>query len=259
MVSDILEEKVQKGSNQSRERFSLSGNASYTVDMYLREINPYPLLTREQEISLGTKIQKGNRNEKRNAIDILTNSNLRLVVSIAKKYQGQGLSLLDLVQEGNIKLMQLVGDYDPDYKSKKTGESVKFITYASKPLERHFWKVLSEQRADIKLPYRTKVRYYYEPIDAPKENEGGEIQTKTLKSEEPLAFEEVIKKQEISVLKEAMKFLDERERIMISMRYGFDGKNGATLEEIGEKFGFTREAIRKITDRAILKLREFII
>lgn len=262
------------------------GVISDPVRMYLREIGKVPLLTYDQEVELAKRVEKGDKAAK----DTLTKANLRLVVSIAKKYVGRGLALLDLIQEGNIGLSRAVEKYD-------WRRGYKFSTYATWWIKQAITRAIADQARTIRIPVHmveTISKYIRvsrrlmqelgrEPTDEEAAAEMG-VEVEKIReikkiSQEPTSLETPVGEEEDShlgdfipttepapderaseaLLKEQildiLSSLTPREAKVIEMRFGLlDGKQ-RTLEEVGREFGVTRERIRQIEAKAIRKLR----
>ncbi|MBI2196109.1 RNA polymerase sigma factor RpoD [Candidatus Daviesbacteria bacterium] len=262
------------------------GAVTDPVRQYLRDIGKIPLLTAQDEIELAKKAEK---NEKR-ARDKLISANLRLVVSIAKKYVGRGMSLLDLIEEGNIGLMRAVDKYD-------WRRGYKFSTYATWWIRQAITRAIADQARTIRIPVhmvetinrfnRTQRRLMQElgreptPDEVAKvlgidENKAREI---IKVSQEPTSLETPVGDEEDSHLgdfiadqglqpdeqatRELLKIhLDEvldslspREKRVLQLRFGLEDGKQRTLEEVGKEFGVTRERIRQIEAKAIRKLK----
>lgn len=259
---------------------------------YLKKISSQKLLTAKEELEIGKKIKQGDQNAKKKLIQ----SNLRLVVSIAKKYLNYGLSFQDLIQEGNMGLMIAAGKYD--YRL-----GYKFSTYATWWIKQSIYKAIAEQSYSMKIPiYVQEIISKYTKIKRNMEkNSGGSISTSEMSKKLNIpeskidnyleAFNKAVsldaeypsgdgrtvklsdfledvnsssdKDTEFNHLKNDIKNilcrLKEREKNVIKMRYGLDssGLKPNTLEEIGKKFGVTKECIRQTELRAIKKIRSF--
>lgn len=237
----MTEETYKKPESKSNDR-------DYALRMYLQEISQYTLLTREQEIEIGRKSFRGNRK----ARELMTNSNLRLVVKVARDYENRGVKLMDLIQEGNIGLMRAVKKYNPDKKSKVTKKPVKFSTYACWWISQFMRVELYSQGRDIHLPTGSKAEMNFIYLDDATNKsigeyrENGEEMHQHLQSEEPMPSQVVIREEKINIVRESLEALDERERKIIEMRFGLNGNPEMTLREVGKRFGITRERIRQI-------------
>ena len=257
------------------------------VRMYLKEIGRIPLLKREEEISLAQAVEKGDKKAK----DKLTASNLRLVVSIAKKYIGRGMNFLDLIQEGNKGLIRAVEKYD-------WTKGYKFSTYATWWIRQAITRAIADQARTIRIPVhmvetinklmKTQRQLMQdlgrEPtpeelgealeIDPDKVREIFKIAQKTTSLETPIGDEEdsllgdfipdetqatPYEATTTRLLKEnvqdVLDSLSDRERKVLEMRFGLNGEKPMTLEEVGREFGVTRERIRQIEAKALRKLK----
>jgi RNA polymerase primary sigma factor len=266
----------------------VSDFADDSVRMYLREIGKISLLTREEEVSLAKRVVAGDLSAKK----ALTKANLRLVVSIAKKFMGRGLDLLDLIEEGNTGLMRAVEKFDYT-------KGFKFSTYATWWIRQAITRAIADQARTIRIPVhmvetinkllRTKRRLLQdlgrEPLpeelamememDVAKINHILKISQDTVSIDAQIGEEEdsrladFIEDQEAvtpaeaatsELLKENIKrvleFLTPREQKILRMRFGLDDGHGHTLEETGQEFGVTRERIRQIEAKALMKLRK---
>ena len=257
------------------------------VRMYLREIGRVPLLSAVQEVSLALRMEQGDEEARRH----LTEANLRLVVSVAKKYIGRGMSLLDLIQEGNIGLIRAVEKFD--YR-----KGFKFSTYATWWIRQAITRAIADQARTIRIPVhmvetinrliRTSRRLVQElgrdPTSDEIAREMGLPPEKVREiqkiSQEPVSLETPIGEEEDShlgdfiedqkalapadaashqLLKEQVEdvldSLTQRERRVLQLRFGLDDGRSRTLEEVGREFGVTRERIRQIEAKALRKLR----
>jgi RNA polymerase primary sigma factor len=257
------------------------------VRMYLKEIGRIPLLKREEEISLAQKVDVGDKKAK----DKLTQSNLRLVVSIAKKYMGRGMSFLDLIQEGNKGLIRAVEKYD-------WTKGYKFSTYATWWIRQAITRAIADQARTIRIPVhmvetinklmRTQRRMMQElgrepaaeelalelEITPDKVREILKISQKTTSLETPIGdeedsllgdfiaddnqpspYEQTSKQLMQENVREVLSSLSDREAKVVEYRFGLRDNKPMTLEEVGRKFGVTRERIRQIESKALRKLR----
>lgn len=257
------------------------------VRQYLREIGKVPLLTAEEEVELAKRYEKNEKSAK----DKLTESNLRLVVSIAKKYIGRGLSLLDLIQEGNQGLIRAVEKYD-------WRKGFKFSTYATWWIRQAITRAIADQARTIRIPvhmvetinklYRIsrklmqqlgreptpeeiaeeaeiepeKVREIFKiaqevasleaPVGEDKESFLGDF----IPDESQLSPVDAASKQLLKDhLDEVLATLSDREARVLKFRFGLEGNKQMTLEEVGKVFGVTRERIRQIEAKALRKLK----
>jgi RNA polymerase primary sigma factor len=262
------------------------GSVTDPVRQYLRDIGRVPLLTAAEEIELAKKAEKGEKRSR----DKLTSSNLRLVVSIAKKYVGRGMSLLDLIEEGNIGLMRAVDKYD-------WRRGYKFSTYATWWIRQAITRAIADQARTIRIPVhmvetinrfnRTQRRMMQElgreptpeevaavlGIDSAKAREiikvsqeptsletpvGDEDDSHLgdfIQSQGPLPDEQATRELLKAHLDEVLDSLSPREKRVLQLRFGLDDGKQRTLEEVGREFGVTRERIRQIEAKAIRKLK----
>jgi RNA polymerase primary sigma factor len=257
------------------------------VRMYLKEIGRIPLLTREEEITLAQKVEMGNMEAKSHLI----NSNLRLVVSIAKKYIGRGMTFLDLIQEGNKGLIRAVEKYD-------WTKGFKFSTYATWWIRQAITRAIADQARTIRIPVhmvetinkmvrisrKLMQKLGREPmpeeiakkmaISADKVREIMKISQKTTSLETPIGddddsflgdfipdesqaspYDATSKRLLKENINEVLQALSDRESKVLKMRFGLEGQRPMTLEEVGKKFGVTRERIRQIEAKALRKLK----
>jgi RNA polymerase primary sigma factor len=262
-----------------------------SVRLYLREIGKIPLLNAEEELALAKRVVEGDKKAK----DKMAEANMRLVVSIAKRYSGRGLDFLDLIQEGNTGLLRAVEKFDPD-------KGFKFSTYATWWIRQAITRAIADQARTIRIPVhmvetinkllRTQRRMTQELNREPTIEElGKELEM------EPEKVEYVIKiKQDITsldagvgrdgededsvlgdfiededgatpeesaasqLLKEqvqaVLSTLSDREQKIVKMRFGLENGKSHTLEEVGQEFAVTRERIRQIEAKALAKLRK---
>ena len=280
-ISESLEKELEEVNKMGRKIIN------DPVRMYLREIGRIPLLKREEEISLAQGVDRGDKESKSR----LTQSNLRLVVSIAKKYMGRGMSFLDLIQEGNKGLIRAVEKYD-------WTKGFKFSTYATWWIRQAITRAIADQARTIRIPVhmverinkliRTQRRLTQELGREPTDEEVGDeleiepervreilkIAQKTTSLETPIGDEEdsllgdfipddrtaspyeMTSRQLMHEnLEEALSGLTDREAKVLQMRFGLNGSKPLTLEEVGKNFGVTRERIRQIESKALRKLR----
>ena len=274
--------------HRGRERGAYDGDTA--IKLYLREIGQVKLLTPEEEVELAAKIKKGDKKAREQMIK----ANLRLVVKIARDYEGIGLPLLDLISEGNIGLMKAVERFDPS----KGG---KLSTYGSWWIKQSIKRALANQSKTIRLPVhlvdkiskmrRTAMRLQEELGREPSDEEladelgmsPGRVAQMRLAAIRPASldapigdedsnnFAEVVQDESADtpyehlegktvtrMLQEMVTTLDPREATILRARFGLDGGSQKTLEEVGAKFGVTRERVRQIQNIALKKLRRMI-
>lgn len=262
--------------------------ADDSVRMYLKEIGQYPLLKPEEEIELAKRIEQGDEKARKKMVE----SNLRLVVSIAKKYMGRGLSFLDLIQEGNIGLLKAVSKYD-------WRRGYKFSTYATWWIRQAITRAIADQSRTIRIPVHMvetinkliKVQRSLvqelgrEPtpeeiaaemgLPVEKVNHILQISQDTVSLEKTVGDEEDSElidfiKDESTLspeesanyhllkehIQEVLVYLTPREQKILKMRFGLEDGKTHTLEEVGAEFGVTRERIRQIEAKALQKLKK---
>ncbi len=266
----------------------LSEISNDSVRMYLSEIGRTELLSADEEIRLAKRIAKGDAKAKQH----LAEANLRLVVSIAKKYIGRGLSFLDLIQEGNIGLFRAVEKFDPN-------RGFKFSTYATWWIRQAITRAIADQARTIRIPVHMvetinklthtqrrlmqelgrdptveeiasemqlpekKVRHILKisqdivSLEAPVGSEEDSKLADFIEDEEAISPSDSTNRQLIKEnIRSLLRFLNPRERKIIEMRFGLIDGVGHTLEEVGKEFGVTRERIRQIEAKVMQKLRE---
>jgi len=283
------DEKEKEKLDREIEILSKLGGVESTdpVRQYLREIGRVPLLSAEDEIELAKRYEKAEKKAK----DKLTESNLRLVVSIAKKYIGRGLSLLDLIQEGNQGLIRAVEKYD-------WRKGFKFSTYATWWIRQAITRAIADQARTIRIPvhmvetinklYRTSRRLMQElgreptpeeigdelELDAERVREIFKIAQEVTSLETPVGDDQesflgdfIPDESQLSPVDQASKqllkdhldevlsTLSDREARVLKLRFGLEGNKQMTLEEVGKVFGVTRERIRQIEAKALRKLK----
>lgn len=282
-------EEDEEAEEMLKEDLEVFNDADITdlVKLYLKEIGKVPLLSPEEEIILAKRIEKGDKEARKK----LAESNLRLVVSIAKRYRNRGMLFLDLIQEGNLGLLKAVEKFD--YR-----KGYKFSTYATWWIRQAITRGLSEQSRTIRIPVhmvetinkverRTRklsqemgrkptpeeigeevglssdeVRYVQKiaqdpvaletPVGEEKETFLKDLIPDEKKTPEELASNSVLKLQ----IQEFLKELTPREAKVLTLRFGLEDGRARTLEEVGKKFGVTRERIRQIEAKALRKLRQ---
>ncbi len=263
--------------------------ADDSVRLYLREIGKIPLLNAEQELALAQRVVAGDKDAK----DQMAEANMRLVVSIAKRYVGRGLDLLDLIQEGNTGLLRAVEKFDPD-------KGFKFSTYATWWIRQAITRAIADQARTIRIPVhmvetinkllRTQRRLTQELNREPSNEEiAKEMEIEVDKVEHIMKIKQDISSLDASIrddeedsvladfiededtvspeesatgqlLKEQVKdmlgALTEREQKILKLRFGLEDGKSHTLEEVGQEFSVTRERIRQIEAKALAKLRK---
>lgn len=270
------------------ERGSWDGDTA--IKLYLREIGQVKLLTPAEEIALAARIKKGDKRAREHMIK----ANLRLVVKIARDYEGIGLPLLDLINEGNIGLMKAVERFDP-------AKGGKLSTYASWWIKQSIKRALANQSKTIRLPVhlvdkiskmrRTALKLQEEfgreptdeelaeelqttparvaqmrqasirptSLDAPIGDEDSNSFSEIVQDENAIdPYEQLEDKTVTGMLEDMVKKLDAREATILRYRFGLDGGTEKTLEEVGEKFNVTRERVRQIQNIALRKMRKMI-
>jgi len=280
--------KPVKEPKPERKTMDLKEIANDSIRLYLCEIGKVALLTGKEEIDLARRIKKGDQTAKSK----LAESNLRLVVSIAKKYIGRGLSFLDLIQEGNIGLFRAVEKFDPD-------RGFKFSTYATWWIRQAITRAIADQARTIRIPVHMvetinklthaqrrlvqelgreplveelasemdmdvkKVKHILKisqdivSLEAPVGSEEDSKLGDFIEDDEALSPSEAANRQLLKEnIREMLQYLSAREQKIIIMRFGLDGGKTHTLEEVGQAFGVTRERIRQIEAKVLQKLKE---
>ena len=258
-----------------------------SLDKYLHEIGKVDLLTAEQEVELARKVRNGDNT----ALEKLIKANLRFVVSVSKQYQNQGLSLPDLINEGNLGLIKAAKRFDET-------RGFKFISYAVWWIRQSILQALAEQARIVRLPLNKigsinkinralselEQKYEREPsideiakaielapgdikdatrssgrhisMDAPlTEDEDGDMYEVLLSDESPSPDGNLLNDSLRKEIERALSSLTEREANIIKLYFGLNGKHPYTLEEIGEEFNLTRERVRQIKEKAIKRLK----
>ncbi|EEF75352.1 Sigma-70 region 2, partial [Phocaeicola coprophilus DSM 18228 = JCM 13818] len=266
---------------------SITNRESASLDKYLQEIGREDLITVEEEVELAQRIRKGDRV----ALEKLTRANLRFVVSVAKQYQNQGLSLPDLINEGNLGLIKAAEKFDET-------RGFKFISYAVWWIRQSILQALAEQSRIVRLPLNQvgslnkiskafskfeqenerrpspeeladeleipvdkisdtlKVSGRHISVDAPfVEGEDNSLLDVLVNDDSPMADRSLVNESLSREIDRALSTLTEREKDIIQMFFGINTQE-MTLEEIGDKFGLTRERVRQIKEKAIRRLRQ---
>lgn len=286
--ADLGSKKKKVKKDDSKKQVVLSEIANDSIRMYLCEIGKVRLLTAKEEIDLAKRIRRGDQTAKQR----LAEANLRLVVSIAKKYIGRGLSFLDLIQEGNIGLFRAVEKFDPD-------RGFKFSTYATWWIRQAITRAIADQARTIRIPVHMvetinklthaqrrlvqelgreplveelaaemdmdvkKVRHILKisqdivSLEAPVGTEEDSKLGDFIEDDEALSPSEATNRQLIKEnIHEMLHYLSPREKKIIEMRFGLKDGVGHTLEEVGQEFRVTRERIRQIEAKVLQKLKE---
>lgn len=286
-VTAEIEKGYEKTAEESENSFTERGNAEDPVRMYLKEIGRIPLLSSEEEIELAKRMEEGDEEAKKK----LSEANLRLTVSIAKRYSGRGMQFLDLIQEGNLGLIKAVEKFD--YR-----KGYKFSTYATWWIRQSITRAIADQARTIRIPVhmvetmnrvnRTSRRLLQEYGREPTPEEIAEAMNLPVErvleiskiSQEPVSLETPIGEEEDShlgdfiqdehipvpadeaahtllreQLEKVMDTLSEREQKVLALRFGLEDGKPHTLEEVGREFQVTRERIRQIEAKALRNLR----
>ncbi|HRH66978.1 MAG: RNA polymerase sigma factor RpoD/SigA [Bacteroidetes bacterium] len=266
---------------------SITNRESQSLEKYLQEIGREELITAEEEVRLARKIKEGDQN----ALDRLTKANLRFVVSVAKQYQNQGLSLPDLINEGNLGLIKAAKRFDET-------RGFKFISYAVWWIRQSILQALAEQSRIVRLPLNqvgslNKISKAYSKLEQEFEREPSpeelakilDIPTEKIADtmrvsgkhvsmdapfvqgednslidvlenhDSPRADNLLMNESLQKEIERSLSTLTEREREVIKLFFGIGMQHGLTLEEIGAKFDLTRERVRQIKEKAIRRLR----
>lgn len=295
-LGDIEEPAIDELEDEEEEEITDEGQyfddaSDDSVRLYLREIGKIPLLTAEEELALAQRVVAGDKRAK----DKMAEANMRLVVSIAKRYSGRGLDFLDLIQEGNTGLLRAVEKFDPD-------KGFKFSTYATWWIRQAITRAIADQARTIRIPvhmvetinkllrtqrrmtqelnreptidelaaelemepekveYVIKIKQDITSLDAGVGRDGDEedsVLRDFIEDEDGVTPEESATSQ---LLKEQVQSilstLSDREQKIVKMRFGLEGGKSHTLEEVGQEFAVTRERIRQIEAKALAKLRK---
>ena len=265
---------------------SITNRESESLDKYLQEIGKEELLSTDEEVELAQRIRKGDRK----ALEKLTKANLRFVVSVAKQYQNQGLSLADLIKEGNLGLIKAAEKFDET-------RGFKFISYAVWWIRQSILQAIAEQSRIVRLPLnqvgavnkinreanrfeqeherRPSTEEIAEKIDLPEDKiddalhvsghhvsvdapfvdgEDNSLLDILVNDDAPMADRQLVIESLRAEITNALKMLNDRERKVIEAFFGINQPE-MTLEEIGTKYGLTRERVRQIKEKAIRRLR----
>ncbi len=265
---------------------SITNRESASLDKYLQEIGKEDMISTEEEVELAQRIRKGDKK----ALERLTKANLRFVVSVAKQYQNQGLSLPDLINEGNLGLIKAAEKFDET-------RGFKFISYAVWWIRQSILQAIADQSRIVRLPLnqvgsvnkinralskfeqenerRPNIEELSETTELPMEKIGEAMSMNTrhvsvdapfaegddnslldvmINDDSPMADRMLVIESLRSEINNALKMLNERERNVVEAFFGINQPE-MTLEEIGTKFGLTRERVRQIKEKAIRRLR----
>jgi RNA polymerase primary sigma factor len=266
---------------------SITNRETASLDKYLQDIGKEELITAEEEVLLAQRIRQGDQK----ALDKLCKANLRFVVSVAKQYQNQGLSLPDLINEGNLGLIKAAQRFDET-------RGFKFISYAVWWIRQSILQALAEQSRIVRLPLNqvgslnkikkesSRLEQKFERTPSPDEiadsleipeykiDAALKISTRYISMDAPLTEDEDMKFIDVFVdedtpvtdaglmreslareIQRSLATLTEKERDVVNLYYGIGMNHGLTLEEIGAKFDLTRERVRQIKEKAIRRLK----
>lgn len=279
--------KRQKNMRQLKITKSITNRETASLDKYLQDIGKEELITADEEVTLAQKIKQGDQQ----ALEKLCKANLRFVVSVAKQYQNQGLSLPDLINEGNLGLIKAAQRFDET-------RGFKFISYAVWWIRQSILQALAEQSRIVRLPLNqvgslnkikkesSRLEQKFERPPSPDEiaealevpeykiDAALKISTRYVSMDAPLTEDEDMKLIDIFVdddapvtdaglmreslakeIQRSLSTLTEKERDVVNLYYGIGMNHGLTLEEIGAKFDLTRERVRQIKEKAIRRLK----
>lgn len=291
-ATDLDDEELEADEDTLNNNQYFDDVSDDSVRLYLREIGKIPLLNAEEELALAQKVVAGDKKAK----DKMAEANMRLVVSIAKRYSGRGLDFLDLIQEGNTGLLRAVEKFDPD-------KGFKFSTYATWWIRQAITRAIADQARTIRIPvhmvetinkllrtqrrmtqdlnreptieelakelemepekveYVIKIKQDIQSLDAGVGRDGDDGDESTLsefiEDEDSATPEESATSQLLKEQVQAvLSTLSDREQKIVRMRFGLDNGKSHTLEEVGQEFAVTRERIRQIEAKALAKLRK---
>lgn len=289
-ISEVEEEEVEDLEALKSGQY-LDDISDDSVRLYLREIGKIPLLTSAEELELAQRVVAGEKKAK----DKMAEANMRLVVSIAKRYSGRGLDFLDLIQEGNTGLLRAVEKFDPD-------KGFKFSTYATWWIRQAITRAIADQARTIRIPvhmvetinkllrtqrrmtqelnreptieelsvelemepekieYVMKIKQDISSLDAGVGRDGDEedsVLGDFIEDEDTISPEDSATNQLLKEqVQDVLSSLSDREQKIVRMRFGLDNGKSHTLEEVGQEFAVTRERIRQIEAKALAKLRK---
>lgn len=290
-AAEDLEDEVDTDEDLLSQEQYFDDASDDSVRLYLREIGKIPLLNAEEELALAQRVVAGEKKAK----DKMAEANMRLVVSIAKRYSGRGLDFLDLIQEGNTGLLRAVEKFDPD-------KGFKFSTYATWWIRQAITRAIADQARTIRIPvhmvetinkllrtqrrmtqelnreptieelakelemepekveYVMKIKQDITSLDAGVGRDGDEedsVLRDFIEDEDSATPEESAASQLLKEqVQEILSTLSDREQKIIKMRFGLENGKSHTLEEVGQEFAVTRERIRQIEAKALAKLRK---
>lgn len=290
-IEDLEEEEIDDDQDLLSQDQYFDDASDDSVRLYLREIGKIPLLSAEEELALAQKVVAGDKRAK----DKMAEANMRLVVSIAKRYSGRGLDFLDLIQEGNTGLLRAVEKFDPD-------KGFKFSTYATWWIRQAITRAIADQARTIRIPvhmvetinkllrtqrrmtqelnreptieelakelemepekveYVMKIKQDITSLDAGVGRDGDDedsVLRDFIEDEDSATPEESAASQLLKEQVQAiLSTLSDREQKIIKMRFGLENGKSHTLEEVGQEFAVTRERIRQIEAKALAKLRK---
>ncbi len=290
-VADLDDEDLDTDEDTLNSNQYFDDVSDDSVRLYLREIGKIPLLSAEEELALAQRVVKGDKKAK----DKMAEANMRLVVSIAKRYSGRGLDFLDLIQEGNTGLLRAVEKFDPD-------KGFKFSTYATWWIRQAITRAIADQARVIRIPvhmvetinkllrtqrrmtqelnreptidelakelemepekveYVIKIKQDIQSLDAGVGRDGEDedsVLQDFIEDEDSATPEESATSQLLKEqVREVLSSLSDREQKIVRMRFGLDNGKSHTLEEVGQEFAVTRERIRQIEAKALAKLRK---
>jgi RNA polymerase primary sigma factor len=290
-LEDLEEEEIDTDEDVLSQEQYFDDASDDSVRLYLREIGKIPLLSAEEELALAQRVVAGEKKAK----DKMAEANMRLVVSIAKRYSGRGLDFLDLIQEGNTGLLRAVEKFDPD-------KGFKFSTYATWWIRQAITRAIADQARTIRIPvhmvetinkllrtqrrmtqelnreptieelakelemepekveYVMKIKQDITSLDAGVGRDGDEedsVLRDFIEDEDSATPEESAASQLLKEqVQEILSTLSDREQKIIKMRFGLENGKSHTLEEVGQEFAVTRERIRQIEAKALAKLRK---
>lgn len=288
-IPDDLEEDEDWHEEDLTDHSYLDDISDDSVRLYLREIGKIPLLTPEEELDLAHRVIEGDKKAK----DKMAEANMRLVVSIAKRYSGRGLDFLDLIQEGNTGLLRAVEKFDPD-------KGFKFSTYATWWIRQAITRAIADQARTIRIPvhmvetinkllrtqrrltqelnreptneeiaaamemevdkveYVMKIKQDITSLDANvRDDDDDSVLGDFIEDEDAASPEDSATTQLLKEqVKDMLSVLTEREQKILKMRFGLEDGKSHTLEEVGQEFSVTRERIRQIEAKALSKLRK---